>query len=206
MRLFTVDSKLYKAMVTLWDAVKLNFMWILFSLPIITIGASTTAAFSVTLKMIENNEGHVVRQFIQAFKENWKQGIPMGLIVLVVAYCAYLNFEIFNQLPDGSVLLLISGVLIIFFGLLHITYAFPLSARYKNSLRETFSNSKEIAIKFFFRTVLLWILIALLIVVFILNYTLMLIGLLVGPVSIFLVVSSFAVRFFRQIEKDSLSY
>lgn len=203
--MLSVNGKLYKAMVGLWDAVKINFMWLIFSLPIVTIGASTVAAFSVTLKMVENNEGHVARQFVQAFKDNLKQGIPMGLISLVVAYSAYLNFELFEKVEGNPIVFLIAGIVIVFIGLVHVSYAFPLSARYQNKIFKTFANSKEIAFKFFFRTILMWLLVGVLVFVFMFNYTLMFIGLLVGPVSIFLVISSFSARFFRQLEKDAVS-
>ncbi len=205
MKLLAVDGKIYKTMVGLWNAVKLNFIWLVFSLPIITIGASTVAAFSVAMKIVENNEGHIFKQFMKSFKENFKQGILMGLIVIVVAYCAYLNFEFFNKLEDNPMVFLFAGIIILFFGLLHVTYAFPLMARYKNSIFKTFSLSKEIAIRYFLRTLLVWVLVALFIVVFIFNYTLMFIGALVGPVSIFLIISSFSSRFFTMIEKDNQS-
>jgi uncharacterized membrane protein YesL len=159
----------------------------------------------VTLKIVENNEGHVVRQFIKAFRENWRQGIPLGMISIIAAYCAYLNFEMFNKLEDNPTLFLIAGIIIIFVGLIHITFAFPLCARYKNSLWQTLNNAKEIAFKFYFRTIILWIVVAGLTVVFMFNEKMMFIGLLVGPVSIFLVVSAFAIRMFRCIEKDQSS-
>lgn len=49
-KLFSLDSGLYKFMSRLFDMLKLNAMWILCSIPIVTIGASTTAAFTITLK------------------------------------------------------------------------------------------------------------------------------------------------------------
>ena len=52
MKFFSVDSPLYKFISTFWVVVKLNFFWLLFSLPIVTIGASTTAAFAVGLKTV----------------------------------------------------------------------------------------------------------------------------------------------------------
>ena len=42
-------------------------------MPIFTIGSTTCAAFSVTLKMVDDEEGYVGKMFIKAFKENLKQ-------------------------------------------------------------------------------------------------------------------------------------
>lgn len=192
-------------MMVLWDVVKLNFMWLVFSIPIITIGASTTAAYTVTLRMVEGTEGSVIKQFMEGFKQNWKQGGILGIITLIVAYCAYINFELFNKIENNPILFLIAGIFITFFGLVHLVYAFPILARYHNSLWKTIDNAKEVTFKYVFRTFGLWLLIALLCVLFIWNLTLMFIGLLIAPVSIFLTVSSFASKSFKQIEKDRLA-
>ena len=63
MKFFSVDSPLYKFISTFWVVVKLNFFWLLFSLPIVTIGASTTAAFAVGLKMADGSEGYIFQAF-----------------------------------------------------------------------------------------------------------------------------------------------
>lgn len=203
MRIFQVDGKIYMFLDMFWNVVKLNFMWIIFSLPIVTIGASTVAAYSVTLKMIDNEEGHVVRQFIKAFKDNWKQGIPLGAIGIGISYLAYLNFEFFDKAESNPILFLLAGIVIVFFGILYLTYAFPLCARHQNSLLMTLKNSAAISVKYFLRTVILWIIILALIVLFLFNTTLIFIGILIGPVSIFLTVSGFAIRFFKEIDKDN---
>ena len=93
MKFFSVDGALYKFLTRLWDMIKLNLMWLLFSLPVVTVGAATVAAYSVTLKMVDEQEGYVARQFVKAFKENWRQGIPMGLLALFCSYVVYLDFD-----------------------------------------------------------------------------------------------------------------
>ncbi len=205
MQLFSVDGGIYKFLDRFWSVVKLNFLWLVFSLPIITIGASTVAAFSVTLKMAENEEGHVARQFFKAFKENWKQGTVLGLIGIVATCLAYMNFVIFNQAEGNPVLALIAGIIIIFFEMMYLTYAFPLAARYDNTLINTLKNSAAISVKFFLRTLFVWFIVGILFVLFIFNTTLLFIGILVGPIMMIYTVSGFAIQFFHQIEKDNES-
>lgn len=57
MKFFSVDSPLYRFLSKLLDVIRLNFLWILFSIPLVTIGASTVAALSVALKMADDEEG-----------------------------------------------------------------------------------------------------------------------------------------------------
>ena len=85
MGFFKVDSPFYEFLRRFVDVIKLNFLWLIFCLPIVTIGASTVAVFSVTLKMVEDKEGYVGRDFIKAFKANIRQGIPLGLIAIISA-------------------------------------------------------------------------------------------------------------------------
>ena len=50
MKFFSTEGGIYKFMTRLWDMIKLNFLWLICSLPIVTIGVSTIAAFTITLK------------------------------------------------------------------------------------------------------------------------------------------------------------
>ncbi len=200
--LFSVDGKFYRFISRLWDMIKLNFLWLLFSLPIVTIGASTVAAYSVTLKMVDETEGYVGRQFVKAFKENWKQGIPLGIITMVAYYAAYLDFQLFNAVEGNPIIFLIIGMVAIFVFTMAFIYAFPLSARYENTLVGTIKNSVNIATRYFVRTLALVAVLALELVIFWFNTTTLLFWLLIGPACLFLTVSGFAMYFFRQIEKE----
>lgn len=202
MKFFSVDGALYKFLTRLWDMIKLNFMWLLFSLPIVTVGAATVAAYTVTLKMVDEQEGYVARQFVKAFKENWRQGIPMGLLALVCSYAVYLDFELQRVTEGDSTMFLIFGIVAAFVFGMSFIYAFPLSARYENTLIGTLKNSVNIATRYFLRTLLLVAVLAVEVIIFIFNYTTMLIGVLIGPACIMLTISGFALHFFKEIEKE----
>ncbi len=202
MKFFSVDGPFYKFLTRLWDMIVINFLWVLCSLPIVTIGASTVAAFSVTLKMADDHEGYVGKQFVKAFKANLKQGIPLGLLAVFCAYVVYLDFEMFHKIEGNPMILLIFGILAtVVFGAAFL-YAFALSARYENTLIRTLQNSVEITIRYFVRTLGLLALLAVEIVVFWFNSTTVFFFLLIGPACIIFTISSFAIYMFRQIEKE----
>ena len=81
-------------------------------------------------------------------------------------------------------------------------YAFPLSARYENTLIGTLKNSVNIATRYFARTLLLVAILAVEVIVFIFNYMTLFFGLLIGPACIMLTISGFALHFFKEIEKE----
>ncbi len=202
MKFFSVDSPFYRFLMRFMDVLKLNFMWILFSLPIITIGASTVAAMSVALKMVDDEEGYIGRSFLKAFKENWKQGIILGIITLVGIYAVYLDFQFFNAIEGNPIMFLIIGIVscyLIFTGLI---YAFPLVARYENTLVNTIKNSLDISRKYFGRTLFLAVLIAFEYIVFNFNTTMLFFGIIIGPAFVIFTIASVSKRIFQEIEKE----
>lgn len=204
MKLLNIDGKFYAFLDMFWNVLKLNFLWLIFSLPVVTIGCSTVAAYSVTLKMVEKRDAKVGQQFLQAFRENWKQGLPMGLIVLLVSYSVFMNWQLFQAVEGNPILFLLFAILLGAAALSHFTYAFALTARYHNSIVQTFRNSAAISRKYFLHTLLLWLILSLLTFLFLFNQTLLFIGILIGPTSMFLTVSGFAVKFFGEIEKKQM--
>ena len=204
MKLLNIDGKFYAFLDMFWNVLKLNFLWLIFSLPVVTIGCSTVAAYSVTLKMVEKRDAKVGQQFLQAFREKWKQGLPMGLIVLLVSYSVFMNWQLFQAEEGNPILFLLFAILLGAAALSNNTYAFALTARYHNSIVQTFRNSAAISRKYFLHTLLLWLILSLLTFLFLFNQTLLFIGILIGPTSMFLTVSGFAVKFFGEIEKEQM--
>lgn len=144
----------------------------------------------------------MARQFVKAFKENWRQGIPMGLLALFCSYAVYLDFELQRVAEGDSTMFLIFGIVAAFVFGMSFIYAFPLSARYENTLIGTLKNSVNIATRYFARTLLLVAILAVEVIVFIFNYMTLFFGLLIGPACIMLTISGFALHFFKEIEKE----
>ena len=74
-RLFEIDGKLFHAMSKIADLVTLNLLWLICCLPVVTIGASTSALYCVTLKMAGNEDTYVCSSFFHSLKENMKQSL-----------------------------------------------------------------------------------------------------------------------------------
>lgn len=201
MKLFSVDSPLYRFITTFWEIVKLNFFWLLFSLPIVTIGASTTAAFSVGLKMAENHEGYIFKAFWKAFKENWKKAVLVGLLNLLIAYAAYLDFELFEKVEGNPFICLVMGILAIVISVTGFIYAYPLLARYENSIAGTIKNSFEIYTRYIGRSIALTVIVALELAVMLWNMTTVYFAILIGPACVIYTISAGALYIFKDIER-----
>lgn len=202
MKFFSVDSPLYKFLSKFLDVLKLNFLWILFSIPVITVGASTVAAMSVALKMTDDEEGYIGKSFVKAFKENWKQGTLLWIITVVAVYAIYMDFQLFEAVDDNPIIFLIIGMVSVALAIVALLYSYPLAARYENTLINTIQNSINISRKYFGRTLLLVIVIAVEYIVFNFNKTMLFFGIIVGPGFMIFTIAAFSKRIFQVIEKQ----
>lgn len=203
MKLFSVDGALYQFMSRMLDVLKLSILWIICSLPIITVGASTVAAMYVALKMVDDEEGYIVKQFFKGFKDNWKKGTLLWLINIVSAYAIYLDFQFFEVIDGNPIIFLLIGIASIVLLISAMLYSYPLLARYKNTLIRTIQNSIDITRKYMARTLMIVLIVFFEVVLFQLHMTLIFIGLLFGPGFIIFTVAAFSKRIFQEIEKET---
>ena len=202
MKLFSVDSPVYKFLSKFLDVVKLNFFWILFSIPVITVGASTVAAMSVGLKMVDDEEGYIGKNFLKAFKENWKLGTILWMITVVAVYAIYLDFQLFEAVEHNPIIFLIIGMASIALAVAALIYSYPLTARYENTLINTIQNSINISRKYLGNTLLLVIILAVEYIVFNFNKTMLFFGIILGPGFMIFTIAAFSKRIFQKIEKE----
>lgn len=202
-----LESPFITAGIKFTNLLILNFFWIVGCLPIITIGTSTIAAFTVTLKMTEDrDESGVASAFWHAYKANLKHGILLTLIMAAGCYSIWIDFQLFNQLDGNPIGFLILAVLLIVMLAVHYLYVFALEARYENSLLSSLQNSRRICIRYFVRMLGL---VGILILQFLLftqvTPALTYAGLFFGPILAILTVSRVIMPIFRKLEQDSNS-
>lgn len=154
--LFSMDNPVWKYLGRIWDAIWLTVLWTLFSLPLVTIGASTTALFYVAGKIIKDEEGTVTRQFVQAFRDNLKQATVIWLIMALLGVVLGVNLWFYHQMDNsfGKTFLI---VLLIFtyVYLMVLHYIFAVLARFDNSVKNLFALAFLLAVKNFGWTLLM---------------------------------------------------
>lgn len=146
--LFELDSPYCRLVTKIVHIIYLNILWLLFSLPVITIGASTTALYYVAMKLVKNEDGYITRSFIKSFRMNFRQGTIIWIIMLAAGFILlqdYRYFNYMNSMPGkvGFVLMLI------FYGLV-VVMVFPVLAKYDNSICNTLKNTLYFAFRHLF--------------------------------------------------------
>ena len=141
-----MDNPFWRGFNKVIDIIYLSMIWVVFSLPVITIGASTTALYYVALKLAENTEGYVFKSFWKSFRQNFKQATVIWLIMgaIIAFFCFDLNFIMSVEMPYASVM---KGV---YLGALALSvfvalYVFAVLSRFDNTIRNTFLNAALMA-------------------------------------------------------------
>ena len=81
----------------IFDLVILNLIFIFSCVPIITIGASTSALSYVTLKMVRGEDPYIWRNFWKSFRQNFKQGTLVWIFSILIFIFLGMDFYIINS-------------------------------------------------------------------------------------------------------------
>lgn len=155
--LFNYDNPVWRFIGKLGDLILLNILWCVCSIPIFTIGASTTAVYYVTMKLVRDEDDSTIKAFFRSFKSNFKQATAIWLIIMAAGGILAFDFWFLytGQLAvSGSLKVVIQAV---FGGLALIfafiaTFVFPLQARFYNPVKRTIFNAFFMSIRHLFQT------------------------------------------------------
>ena len=155
----------------LWDLFILNLLFLLCSIPIVTVGASLTAMHRVLLQMVRDEDLHVPRRFFQTFRQEFKQATLLWLPMLVIGAVLFADLTMILPGLEGTprTLLFLASLFFEIFWLLLMIYLWPLQARYENPLRQTVKNALLIGIWKFPQTILCALIYLVLPLVYMLN-------------------------------------
>ncbi len=146
--MFSMDGPLWRALTFIADVVILHFLWLVCSLPLVTIGASTTALYYTMMKRIRTNEGQVTSNFFQSFRQNLRQGVALWLIAAAVAAILWLDFNFcFTWGGTAGKVMLAGCALLLVPCWMVLLYLFPVLAKFEGTLYTTFKNALLMSVR-----------------------------------------------------------
>ena len=101
-RFFNPENRFWAFMERVTDICVLSFFWFLFSIPVVTAGAATTALFQYTLRLTADEEGYVWKTFREGFKKNFGQATILWIGAVLVG--AFLVLPVSRPTGGGSLL------------------------------------------------------------------------------------------------------
>ena len=82
---FHTESRLFRIVEKILNLIKLNILWILFSIPLVTGGAALCALHVTAVKILKDEEGYVLRDFLQVFSSKMRDSLKLWLPLLLAA-------------------------------------------------------------------------------------------------------------------------
>lgn len=117
----------------LFDTMILGFLWVICSLPLVTIGASSTALYYALVKSVRKSDGYAVKEFFRAFKRDFVKATILWVITVVLTFILHLNMGILMSETSGYAglfFICLYGILSVFI-LIMACYMFAALSRYE---------------------------------------------------------------------------
>ena len=83
-RLLDINNPIMRFLTAMFDLMALSVLWVVFSLPIFTMGAASTALYSAVYHHVRKGEDYLWNSFFSAFKENFKRSTLTWLVALAI--------------------------------------------------------------------------------------------------------------------------
>ena len=83
-RLLDINNPVIRFLTAAFDLMALSVLWVVFSLPIFTMGAASAALYSAVYHHVRKGEDYLWNSFWTAFKENFKRSTPAWLVALAI--------------------------------------------------------------------------------------------------------------------------
>ena len=80
--MFQNDSLFGRFMNLMFDVICIGLMWVISSIPLVTMGTATTAAYYTMAKCVRYKSGYVTKEFFSAFRKNFRQTIGFNVLFL----------------------------------------------------------------------------------------------------------------------------
>jgi len=164
MKFFSYESKFSQLLLKLCNACMLNVLWFVCSLPIVTMGAATTALYYACLKIVRDEDSHVAAQFFHSFRQNFRQATQIWLILLgcglFLGLDGYILYHL--RLTSGGTMgviwtlalaVVIAAAIVLVIVLEHV---FPLLASVENTSKAMLKNAFLIGTHYLFATILVF--------------------------------------------------
>lgn len=145
MNLLYHDNAIFRVLGKIADVFVLDILFIICSIPVITIGSSATALYDTTLKLAEGSEGYIVTCFFASFRKHVKKSTVLWSITLFFGICLWFDSKILmsgRNLAAFSVLLFVTILYIMM-----LQYLFACLVRYQGGIGMVFKNAFVLCIR-----------------------------------------------------------
>ena len=142
MNFFVIDSPVMRFLGRVGDILLLNIVFVVTSIPVITIGTALSALYTVAMKLVRGEDPAIIKEYLKAYKRNFKPATICWLIMAVIGVMLFVDFRlvaVFSGTAYTVMRLLLAMILGIW--LLTFLYLFPYIARFENTILNSMKNA-----------------------------------------------------------------
>lgn len=135
---------------TMLGYIGMNLLFVLFCIPVITIGPALTALYEVVMKDAAKEYGYHVKTFVRAFGREWKRSMKIWLLLGIPAAAALFGCVFYFSLGTSMGMLVGAVLFLVLFYLAGtVTFVFPYASRFEGSVTDCIRNAHRIGIAHF---------------------------------------------------------
>lgn len=140
---FGENNPVWKGISRFADMLLTGVLFIITSLPIVTIGASLCAFYYTAMDSLRKEDGYIFKRYFSSFGKNFKKGTLLWLIMLALAGILGVDvyFWLVNSEMQGSGIMLGISCILCFVWLMTFLFVFPLQTRFENTIWKTLQNA-----------------------------------------------------------------
>jgi uncharacterized membrane protein YesL len=163
--LYNPEGPLFSFGEKLFDIIAVSLLWVICCIPIVTIGPATSSLYYVVVKQVRKDRGSLLKNFFNSFRDGLRTGIPLTCIILIYATTMVATIWVINgmakngSLGTASSYLSFAAKALLLPLLLVLPYLAPVLSRFSMGIEVILKLCFVISLRFFWRTILLLVLI-----------------------------------------------
>lgn len=197
---FSWDGPMLRGLDKIGNLVIASLLWLVCSLPMVTMGLATTALYYTVVKVVRHERDSLLRQYYEALRREWKQGLILGGLYLLAF--ALIMFDVIAWREEGTKLglflfLVCTAALVIL--AVGAVYTFSLLSRFELATKEVLKISYFLAFRFLPSSLVIALVLGLsCLLLYLIPYTV-----LIVPGAACICISYFTEKIFRSITPEA---
>jgi uncharacterized membrane protein YesL len=153
--MLSTEGFIYRSCVWIYHFTLLNILFLITCIPIITLFPSLAAAFGVSRQWIKKNDPPIISTYFKLFRENFRQSMIVGLVLIIIGLLLYADFHIIIQFHSATkIALYLFFCFMMVFYIAIILHVFPLMVNGYYSTKQLLVNALKYSFYKFHLTLL----------------------------------------------------
>lgn len=160
---FGEKNPVWRAICRVTDMVVMGILFLVTCLPVFTIGAALSGFYYAAMDSMRKEDGYILKRYFTAFGKNFKKATLIWLFFIVTGGICCVDVYYWAGQSDLSIALFmfVFSLILCVIWLMTFIFAFPLQARFENTVKKTIENAFLLAVSHLPFTIIMFILIAL---------------------------------------------